>query len=194
LPIVPILVDEAVLRRIWEARPLLKLKQGINPDAAREAASDTNASLGLAQRVYVVGLDGLSGRGAGQGAPVGVRVYETVDGVPQAFFDVDEGAEGRVRQMSGSAAHLEPFRRALDIAVERAEESEVQTELRLYRVPGLNFEALWLSHEDAKQDVLVPLSGLGPLPAGEPAPFAEAVRALREAARPLLDMDDTMGS
>ena len=194
LPIVPILVDEAVLRRIWEARPLLKLKQGINPEAAREAASDTNASLGLAQRVYVVGLDGLSGRGAGQGAPVGVRVYETVDGVPQAFFDVDESAEGRVRQMSSSAAHLEPYRRALDVAVERAEESDAQTELRLYRVPGLNFEALWLSHEDAKQDVLVPLSGLGPLPAGEPTPFAEAVRALREAAKPLLDMDDTMGS
>ena len=122
-----------------------------------------------------------------------MRVYETVDGVPQAYYDVDDDQQGTIRQMSASPTHLEPFARALEGAVARAEGSEESCELRLYRVPALNFEALWLSYEGGKGDQLVPLTPVGPLPTGEPVPFAEAVTALREAAKPLADMDDTMG-
>ncbi len=82
----------------------------------------------------------------------------------------------------------------LETAVELAERSERECELRLYRIPALNFEALWLSYEGGEGDQLVPLTRLGPLPAGEPVPFQEAVQRLREAARPLLGMDDTMGA
>jgi hypothetical protein len=194
LPIIPILIEEAVLRRIWEVRPLLKLKQDINPEVARESAADTTASLGLAQRVYIVGLDALSGKKDATGVPAGIRVYETVDGVPRAYYDVDEGQEGPIRQMSASPAHLEPFAQALEGAVSVAEDQERNCELRLYRVPALNFEALWLSFEDGKDDQLVPLTAVGPLPQGEPVAFADALSTLREAARSLADMDDTMGS
>jgi hypothetical protein len=199
LPIIPILVEEPILRRIWEARPLLKLKQEVHPEAARASADDTSASLGLAQRVYNVGLDALLRSREGRtedvaGAPTGLRVYETVDGVPTAFYDVDEGAEGAIRQMSASAAHLEPFTRALEGAVAQAEDRERDCELRLYRVPALNFEALWLSYEGGEGDQLVPLTSVGPLPVGEPVAFSDALSALREAARPLADMDDTMGA
>jgi hypothetical protein len=195
LPIVPILVEEAVLRRIWEVRPLLKLKQEVNPELARASASDTTASLGLAQRVYTLGLDSLTSRRKDAGAvATGLRVYETVDGVPQAYYDVDDDQQGTIRQMSASPTHLEPFARALEGAVAQAEGSEQSCELRLYRVPALNFEALWLSYEGGKGDQLVPLTAVGPLPTGEPVPFAEALTAVREAARPLVDMDDTMGS
>jgi hypothetical protein len=194
LPIVPILIEEAVLRRIWEIRPLLKLKQDINPEVARQSASDTTASLGLAQRVFTVGLDALARKKDAAGVPAGVRVYETVDGVPQAYYDLDDDQEGTIRQMSASATHLEPFARALDVAVEQARHREQDCELRLYRVPALNFEALWLSYEGGTGDQLIPLTSVGPLPTGEPVPFAEALTALREAARPLADMDDTMGA
>jgi hypothetical protein len=193
LPIIPILVDERILRRIWEARPLLKLKQDVLPDRARQSASDTSASLGLAQRVYTVRLDALAGEHDAMGDPVGLRVYETEDGVLQAFFDVDE-AEGTVRQASSAPSHLEPLASALDVAMSRAQDDERDCELRLYRVPALNFEALWLSYEGSEKDLLVPLTDVGPLPRGESVPFEEAVRALREAARPVLDMDDTMGA
>lgn len=193
LPIIPIPVDERILRRIWEARPLLKLKQDVLPDTARQSASDTTASLGLAQRVYSVRLDALTRERDAAGDPVSLRVYETEEGTPRAFYDVDE-AEGVVRQASSAAAHLEPLQAALEVAVSRAREDEHNCELRLYRVPALNFEALWLAYEGGEQDVLVPLSAVGPLPQGEAVPFREAVRALREAARPLLDMDDTMGA
>jgi hypothetical protein len=196
LPILPLLVDEAVLRKIWDVRPLLKLKGAPHPEVARESATDTRAQLGLAQPVYTVGLDALTAghKEAVTGSPSGVRVYETLDGVPQAYYDVDEGREASVRTMSASERHLEPFRSALEAVVARAEESEREAQLRLYRVPALNFEALWLSHEDGEGDVLVPLTALGPVPQGEPVPFAEAVGALREAARRVADQDDTQGA
>lgn len=97
-------------------------------------------------------------------------------------------------QMSASAQHLEPFTQALDTAVRVSEEQEQEAELRLYRVPALNFEALWLHYEDPGRDQIVPITGLGPIPPGVAAPFGEAVGALREAARPLTQMDDTMGA
>jgi hypothetical protein len=196
LPIIPILVEEPVLRKIWDVRPLLKLKQAPHAEAARESAGDTNAQLGLAQPVYTVGLDALTGRrkDAAVGTASGIRVYETLDGVPQAYFDVDGGQDGQVRTMSASPQHLEPLRAALEVAVARAEDDERECQLRQYRVPALNFEALWLSYEGGEGDVLVPLSPVGPLPRGEAVPFADAVGALREAARALGDMDDTMGA
>ncbi len=61
-------------------------------------------------------------------------------------------------------------------------------------LPALNFEALWLRYEGGEGDYLIPLTAVGPLPAGESVPFTAAVQALREAARPLLEMDDTMGA
>lgn len=193
LPIVPILVDERILRRVWEARPLLRLKQDVIPEQAMDSMADASASLGLAQRVYTVGLDALVRGEEVTGTPAGLRVYETVDGVPQAFFDVDE-AEGTVRQASSTATHLEPFAQALDIAVNRAERSDRECELRLFRVPALNFEALWLSYADEEGDQLIALTDLGPLPRGETVPYTEAIEKLQEAARPLRDMDDTMGA
>ncbi|MGY1698979.1 papain-like cysteine protease family protein [Geodermatophilus sp. SYSU D00766] len=194
VPIRRIPVQDSVMRRIWEARSLLRLKTDVTPDQARQSATDTSPSLGLAQPVFVVGLDALAGEQDATGTAVGLRVYETAAGLLQAFYDVDEGEDGRIRQMSASAQHLEPFARALDAAVQVSEQQEGEAELRLYRVPALNFEALWLHYEEPGHDQLVPITGLGPIPAGVAAPFGEAVGALREAARPLIQMDDTMGA
>lgn len=194
VPITTVPLQDAVLRQIWEARPLLRLKTDVDPERARRSAADTSPSLGLAQRVFVVGLDALAGEGDATGEPAGLRVYETDAGTPRAFYDVDEGADGRIRQMSASARHLEPFAQALDVVVRVSEEQQEDAELRLYRVPALNFEALWLHYEDPGRDRIVPVTGLGPVPAGEVVSFEEAVGALREAARPLAQMDDTMGA
>ena len=194
LPIVPILIDEPILRKIWEVRPLLQMKRDINPEQARQSANDTVPSLGLAHRVFTVGLDSLAGEKDATGKSSGLRVYETVDGVPRAFFDIDEEDDSQIRQMSEAPAHLEPFARALERALQLAESNERECELRLYRVPALNFEALWLRYDGGQEDQLIPLTLVGPLPVGEAVPFIEAVRTLREAARPLLDMDDTMGA
>ena len=61
-------------------------------------------------------------------------------------------------------------------------------------MPALNFEALWINYEGETMDVLVPLRAVGRLIPYKAAPLDEALDALREAARPLVQMDDKMGT
>ena len=42
--------------------------------------------------------------------------------------------------------------------------------------------------------MLIPLHTVGQLPQFRPIPLQDALSALREAARPLVNMDDTMGA
>jgi hypothetical protein len=196
LPWVPILVQEPTLRRIWEMREVLRLKQANDPVHAERRADDDLAEIGLAHRVYALGLDVLTGSSEDGGPqPIGLRVYESKSGIPTAFFDVDDSTEeASVRQMSAASAHLEPFAQALEIAVPIAEESERDCELRIFRIPALNFEALWISYEDHAGDQLIPLTAVGQLTPGDVYSYSEALESLREAAAPLVDMDDTMGA
>lgn len=187
----PVLSD-LVLRRIWALRPLLKLKGDLPQDDARD---DQDASVGLAQRIYLVGLDALLGANEVLPEPGGVRVYEMAEDVPRAFFDVSEDDDGRVLQMSAAKNHLEAFGRALAVALTLVKEDEA-CELRLFRVAALNFEALWVKcGEQAKdKDVLIALRSVGRLVPYRPLALADALVLLREAARPLANMDDTMGA
>ncbi len=189
-------LPDPVLRKIWESRQMLHVKQFADPQHAEQRrADDDSVQIGMAHRVYSLGLDRLLGERA-EGGPeaVGLRVYESTDGNATAFFDVDEGEEGNVRQMSAAASHLEPFSRAVEAALPLAENSARDTELRLFRVPALNFEAVWVSHEGGEKDLLLPLTSVGSLRVGSEYGYEEALKALRDAARPLADMDDTMGA
>ena len=46
-----------------------------------------------------------------------------------------------MQQMSASKNHLEPFSRALEQAAQMCEQTDQECELKLLRVPALNFEA-----------------------------------------------------
>lgn len=183
---------ELILRRIWEIRPLLKMKE--EPSFGGEVrAEDERAALGAAHRVFTLGLDAFRGRkDAAQPQPAGLRIYEITGETPTAYFDVTEDDEPRVVQMSSSRNQLDPFARALSVALTAAGDAEA--ELRFLRVPALNFEALWIHHGSEGKDVIVPLRPAGKLVPDRPVPYTEALAALREAARPLADMDDTMGA
>jgi hypothetical protein len=201
MPIKYLIPIEPILRRIWEARPLLQLKQGKisaseSPEvrAARDTQDEQHTALGMAHRVYSLGLDSLLGLREAAPEPVALRVFETVEEMPQAFFDVSEEAEPRVLQMSAAKRQLDLFSRGLTEALATIGEGDPQAELRLFQVPALNFEALWLSYEDEGQDMLIPLHTVGRLAQYNPVPLSEALDALREAARPLANMDDTMGA
>jgi hypothetical protein len=187
---------EEILRRIWEARPLLQLKRADAAVDPRELTGDANASLGLAHRVFTLGLDALaSERPAAAARPAGVRVYEVADDAPRAFFDVTDDDQPRVTQMSAATPHLELLARAMDQALALAERKKEDVEVRLLRVPALNFEGLWLTGGPGEpDDQIVPLRNVGRLYVNRPVPLAEAMEALREAARPLQQMDDTMGA
>lgn len=186
--------SDLVLRRIRELRPLLKLKGDIIVADPRDNTDEQTASIGIAQRIYALGLDALLGTEELQAEPVGLRVYELDGEVPRAFFDLSEDDEARLLQMSASKLHLEPFARALAVALSLVKEDDVR-ELRLFRVPALNFEALWISSPDTQEpDLLLPLRNVGRLVVNQPIALDEALVLLREAARPLANMDDLMGA
>jgi hypothetical protein len=181
---------ELILRRIWELRPLLKLKG----DLVSDAKDDQDASIGLAQRIYAVGLDALLHGEAVVPEAVGLRVYEMAGEAPRAFFDISEDDDARLLQMSAAKNHLEAFSRALSVALTQVKEDQA-CELRLFRAQALNFEALWIACDgEGARDVLVPLRSVGRLTPHQPVPLADALAMLREAARPLANMDDTMGA
>jgi hypothetical protein len=193
LPIKFFEVREPILRRIWEARPLLKLKQADLSADPRTLAADEQAALGIAHRVYALGLDSLAAESPAF-QPVSVRVYELAGDAPRAFFDVTDEDEPRVLQMSAAPQHLEAFRRGFAEALALAEKAQEETEVRLLRVPALNFEGLWLAGEGGRRDQVIPLRAVGRLAPNRAVPLDEALAALREAARPLANMDDTMGA
>lgn len=195
MPIKLLIPKEPILRRIWEARPLLSLKQDMMfMGDMRDATQEGRASLGMAHRMYSLGLDSLLSEQGPVLQPVGLRVYEMSEDKPQAFFDVSEEEQPRLLQMSASKNHLEPFARGLTEALNTVEQTNQECELRLFRVPALNFEALWINYEEEAKDLLVPLREVGRLTLYKAVSLDEALDALREAARPLAQMDKKMGA
>ena len=189
-----VVIPEYMFKKIWEARQVMQLKDVADPEHLEATRDAGEAQFGLAHRVYTLGLDKLVSSAQAEPEQVGLRVYESLHGSPVAFFDVDESAEGSVRSVSRSRAHLDAFTAAVT-AAERLlpQDSDEKAETRLLRVPALNFEALWVISPDGESRVL-PIFGAGGLEPGESYPLETALERLREAARPLADMDDTMGA
>lgn len=195
MPIKVLIPREPILRRIWEVRPLLSLKQDLMfTGDLRDVVQEGRASLGMAHFVYSLGLDGLLSEQDQAFQPVGIRVYEMLDNSPRTFFDVSDEDEPRLLQMSDSNNYLDPFVRGLSEVLATTEQEEQESELRLFRAPALNFEALWIHYDGERQDTLVPLRAVGRLTPYSRVSYNEALDALREAARPLVQMDETMGA
>ena len=195
MPIKLFMPEERILRRIWEVRPLLNLKEELgfaNKLSDSSRGSGETGSLGMAQRVYALGLDSLL---ADQPLPqpVNLRVYELAEGKPRAFFDVSETDDPQILQMSSSGKHFEAFERGLSTILSATSQTDREAELRLFRVPALNFEAIWI-HANDEEDFIVPITWLGPIPQYEVTPFDQAIKVLRAAARPLENMDNEIGA
>ena len=128
-----------------------------------------------------------SGRKSDRKPPeaVALRVFEVHDDRPQAFFDLTEEKEPRLLQMlRASEPYLDAYRSALAQALAVVGEDK-EAELRTMRVPALNFEALWLSYDSEDADQVIPMRPVAGLTVDEPVPYAKAMDALREAAKPL---------
>ncbi|MEA3187271.1 MAG: hypothetical protein QOD99_1101 [Chthoniobacter sp.] len=189
MPIIPILVDQEILRHIWEQRPLLGVKAGL---PVEEIEKTEGRTLGLAHPVFTLGLNELKEASA-RAAQTGVRVMEFAGETPRAFYDVADGKEGSVRQMSATSPYLQLLPRAMEV-VSALPADERQFELRLLRVPALNFEALWLHSGEGEEDRVIPLRnfhGFAPMHA---VSYREALEKLRHAARSVRQQDDAMGA
>ena len=189
-----VVVPEYLFKKIWHARQVMLLKGVADPEHLEKFDDADQARFGLAHRVYALGLDKLLSHEAGDPEQVGLRVYETLRGSPVAFFDVDESGEGSVSAVSKSRAHLDAFTAAV-AAAERLlpQDGDEKAETRLLRVPALNFEALWVL-SGSGEPLILPLLGVGGLEPGHSYPLDAALEMLREAARPLANMGDTMGA
>jgi hypothetical protein len=206
----PLYIRDPILKIVWESRPLLNparggQRQGEEPDEAWR-----RSSLALAHRVYVLGLNEFRKKKVDISAatPVAVRVLESAEGQLQALFDVTDDEAPRVQQMSASRTYLDKLSRGLDQAISLVQEYETgeetrgkkeeqnaeRAELRLLRIPALNFEALWLHSEGEEADRLVPILSLGVLAPFEPVSMEEALEALHSEASALAEMDDRMGA
>jgi hypothetical protein len=189
-----LVLPEYLIKKIWEARQVLVLKNVADPERFETSEELEDAQFGLTQRTYALGLDQLMAGSGTDPEQVGLRVYETRAGKPVAFFDVDESGEGSVRSASSSSIHLDAFAAAVETAKRIIpQDGDESADTRLLRVPALNFEALWV--ETGKgESVIVPLLAVAGLEIGQSYPLDAALETLREAARPLVDMDDTMGA
>jgi hypothetical protein len=195
MPIKTLMPDELIQRLIWEARPLLNVKQDLGfTGNISDSLQEGRVSLGMAHRLYTLGLDSLIAESSPEFKAVGLRVYEIFENKPHAYFDVSEEVQPQLLQMSSSESHLKQFTEALEHALKTVKQSDQIAELRMLRIPALNFEALWLNYEGDTKDLLLPLTPIGQLPALKCVLLDEALEALREAARPLTKMDDSMGA
>lgn len=196
MPIKFLIPNELILRRIWEQRPLLGLKKELSfsDDLAAVNTEVKDSSLGMAQRVYSLGLNTLLSQETPTPRPVNLRVYELSGARPRALFDVSDTNEPRVVHMSASEKYLESVSRAMSEALSTVDEDGKDCEVRLLRVPALNFEAIWINYEGEERDVLVPIHAVGPLPQYKAVPFYEALKELRRAAAPLANMEEGMGA
>ena len=179
----PNLVDEEIAQKIWGERPVLSASLG------EEALLSTEGrSLGLAHPVFSLSLRDLAGEGHPQ--QTGLRVLELEGERPRVYYDI---IEDRVSQMSGANPYLDLFTRALD-AVAQIPAGDKRFDLRLLRIPALNFEAVWLHSGEGQDDQLLPLRSFHGFTAMHPVSYAEAIERLREAARRVARQDDTMGA
>jgi hypothetical protein len=154
------------------------------------AQSDvTGVTLAAPHDIYTLGLDELAnGAGLDQARPVAQRflVMEHDDAIASAEL----GADGE-----SFLSNEGPFVAATAAAIREAEAdpelADGRYELRVLRIPGLYFMALWLKDEDGDGDAIVPL-------APAPAPFkadrryrpAELEDVLAALSRERLDFDD----
>jgi hypothetical protein len=183
-------IEDLLHRRIWEARTLLDVKAGRDPESAKDAGS---LSLGLAHEVFSIGLESLA-KGESFPERTGLRVMEFDGSKCRSVFDVAAGgADGEVRQMSGQSPYLDLFPKALEVATAESGR-ERESDLRLLRVPALNFEALWLHDDDHSGDLLVPLRGFHGFKAMERVPYADALARLQKAAKNQQAQEETMGA
>lgn len=188
-------LDDSVIRHIWEVRPLLQMKADLTFSGdISEKIQNKSAALGMAHPVYLLGLDALTKDKRPTPRSAMLRVYEMSGDQINAFFDLGDEPERPLIQMSTSKAHLEPFQQSLEQAIHAIGKSKAECELRMLRVPALNFEAVWVSYDGAAKDFLVPLRTHGKLEAHKALPFNEALSVLKKSAESLGERNDLTGS
>jgi Papain-like cysteine protease AvrRpt2 len=191
IKIKPDLLEEEIIRHIWEARPLLQLKY----ESLREVKSPRDLSLAIPHYVYTMGLDALAQERGLPEFPTALRVLEVQGEKSLAFFDVNiPGQPPQIRQMAGASPYLDLLNQGLTEVFKWTAQSEVEAELRLLQVPALHIDALWLHYDDPTKDVFLPIRAQEALTAFRVYSANDFLAELTKIAKAQPTMDDLMGS
>ena len=128
--------------------------------AADIATSESKElTLAMPHPVYVAGLSDF----ADSPDPLpksssGTRVLETVDSKLIAAYDFTGVGEADPQLVGGITSHLQlsALASGLQTATEVSKKNDGSPEVRLLKVPSLDFEALWLHYGDFREDVFIP--------------------------------------
>jgi hypothetical protein len=188
MPIDSLPLSDLVLSRIHEQRRLLGIKAGLPANKIEETEGRT---LGLAHPIFTIGLHDLA-RGEARATQTGARVIEFSGDQPKAYYDVGDAQSGEVHQMAAANPYLDLLPKALS-SINVAQDDR-RYQLRLLRVPALNFEAIWLHSGNEAEDQVFPLRGFHDFNPMQPVSLREAVEKLRHAAQSVAQQDDSMGA
>ena len=190
----PLVLGPDAVQQISKDRAQLATKVYPEKDAsqARAALAAEDRSLGLAHEIFTLGLYALTTRTEAP-QPAGVRVLELKGQTPTAFYDIADARLGQMKQMSATSPYPALFAQALD-KVAASDRGTQSFDLRLLRVPALNFEALWLHTGTGDDDMVVPLREFHGFTPMLPIPYKDALERLREPAERASRQDDAMGS
>jgi hypothetical protein len=174
-----LLLEEYIIRPIWEARPILQLKL----NAQQAAQEQSGAALAVPHYVYNMGLDQLRGNAELPSTPVALRVLEVHNDKTQAMFELEAGTNPKLRNLTGPGPQLDLLDRGLSQIANIAAQGNQEAELRLLQVPALYVDALWLHFENAANDVFVTLRSPGVAEPFRAYPAKEFLSTLAEHAR-----------
>jgi len=172
--------DNRFTALIEEARPFLDLGDSRSLSSATE-----QSNLAMPHPIYMAGLKQLADSPDPLPSELsGTRVLETVDGRLVAAYDFS-GTGGAAPNLVGGISdksEIAALASGLQVAAELTERGSVSPELRLLKVPSLNFEALWLHYGGSAEDVFIPTAS-AKIPTGQPIGTKDLTISLRASAK-----------
>ena len=184
----PIRLDERLLKRIADLRPIL-----VDPRLEGLKAEPKDLQLTLPHEVETVGLADLAGKETRREQSGVVRVIQIEDGKPVAFLDLTTGAAADVAQIGGRENdYVQRLEQGLEAMVARGGKREMTevSELKLLRIPALYTEALVMQEGGGGETAVVIRSIQPGIPLYEPMPVEDLLERLREPAQAMLADDD----
>lgn len=146
-----LLFNEELLRPIPEIRPLINIYN-------KKIEENIPGKYAIPHYAYILGLNEIREEFALPSFPNTLRIIEMKDEAPAALYELSlNETKPELVQMNIS----EPYFKQMDEGLERlkrfSEQNKEMGELRLIKVPALNFEAFWLHYDNAERDIITPI-------------------------------------
>lgn len=146
-----LILNPILFEPIPKVRPMLK----VYGEKIDESNTYTDNNLGVPHYVYNIDLSDIKKGMKLPKEPVNIRVLDTVNEMPIAFYDVSLNEEKpELLQMNSNKDYFELLNHSIGRLRKADSKNKSKGELRLIRVPSLNLEAAWLNYSDRTKDII----------------------------------------